>query len=403
LKSRITLIVDQAIFSLTTMVATVVGARNLGASAFGILALYIMAHGLVAAGARAIGTDFLQLHAGRHAVLSATSIRPEVHRVRLKSLALGALLAGVFAVPLWRDASWLCLIAVGVLVPSMLADSARNIFIALSRYKTALLLDVLIGLTTIGTFTLAGRAHSEWSIFLICWAGIQGAWGLIGQCLTSVLVSRLPQERQAAVDSSLARTFGAEYLLGVVAVQAPLLTATWLVGPVAAGALRGADTFVGPLRILSTALIPIALRRMASIHGARGWLREVFVLSAPLIVLTVLWAGIVLKLPSSVGRQVLGDTWPVAHRVVPVILAGFLAIIVTTFSATALKAAARGRYLIRARLASASLSVSLGIAGAALFGATGVAWSMCIVSWLSMVLWLLGILREPVRSKIGAA
>jgi O-antigen/teichoic acid export membrane protein len=379
--------VDQGIYSFSTLVVTVIAARELPVAAFGAFSLGVAAVTLGAGLARS--TLFEPV-----LILSGVPGREQqvLGRLRwcsiwagLTGLAIGFAVAGVATCA--GTATLPGAIGLGVfLAGPLLQDGLRMCLVALARRVVLVLLDAMIlfcQTVALLLYGLYGQPNFEGALML--WGGTSLLFALAGYAS----LGRLPGEsRPRSVLTREGRAFGADYLLGVSTSQIVLWTASLTTGAPAAAALRGADACVGPLRVLLLAASPILLRALgrvidtgASIH--RAALR-------PLVVgltLGAVWIVMLLLLPDPVGAALLGDSWSAVHEVLPWVAGSYFFITVTTIATIGLKVLRRGRDLVVNRLVLAPAGISLGVLGAVMWQAEGAAIGMFITSIIASALW----------------
>jgi peptidoglycan biosynthesis protein MviN/MurJ (putative lipid II flippase) len=117
--------------------------------------------------------------------------------------------------------------------------------------------------------------------------------------------------------------------------------------------------------------------------------------------ISCLWAALVVLLPDSVGRAVVGPSWD--HTMTTRLLLGvsLVAEAVLVGQVAALSALRDTRRLARIRMVSAPLTVVVSLVLAALFGAIGAAAGFAIGYWAAAVMaWALLLLRPPVGRRM---
>jgi len=381
---------DQAVYSCATFAANILAARSLPAAGFGVFALAFTVATLVIGLQRATFCEpLLILSEGYRrdgAFKSAVTWVLGVASLIGLTFALG--LIGALAFTQGR-ATYLPLLLL-VCAP-FVQDATRFVFIAAGRQPFALVSDVICSASQIGFMLVVSRIHVPApEIFLAAWA----LGGLAGPVLLLpygyFLLNKEPSHKKAQHGESwaLGRQFGLDYLLGIATIQGTLLVATAVTGTIAAAALRGADTLVGPFRILLASapafLLPTWSRRETQ---DRGLIKPVLLFSAPVCILALAWTAVLLLLPLPYGRALMGDSWLAIRTVLPLVLLSLLPITVTTFSAVALKALRGGRQIVMARLALLPVGLVLGCGGALIHGAVGAAAGSLATSMVAGLVW----------------
>lgn len=381
---------DQAVYSCATFAANILAARSLPAVGFGVFALAFTLATLVIGLQRATFCEpLLILSEGyRRDGAFKNAVAWVLGFSSLIGFAFALALIAALAFTQGRS-TYLPLLLL-VFAP-FVQDATRFVFIAAGRQPLALVSDLVCSVSQIGFMLSVSRIHVPLpEIFLAAWA----FGGLVGPALLLpygyILLKKEPSLKKASRGESwaLGKQFGLDYLLGIATIQGTLLAATAVTGSIAAAALRGADTLVGPFRILLASapafLLPTWSRGEAQ---ERGLIKPVLLFSAPVCVLALAWTAVLLFIPPQYGRALMGDSWLAIRKVLPLVLLSLLPITVTTFSAVALKALRGGRQIVMARLALLPVGLTLGCGGAMLHGAVGAAAGSLATSVIAGLVW----------------
>jgi len=128
----------------------------------------------------------------------------------------------------------------------------------------------------------------------------------------------------------------------------------------------------------------------------RQWIRAAMAVSAVVTVLGFGWGALFLLAPDSVGRALLGDTWPGTSAILwPMILGqlgGNLA-----HGAAALIGMDRAKVSLSLQAVFAPLTFVGGIGGAFLAGAEGAAWGFAAPFWILLPFWWLRLHQQARR------
>jgi O-antigen/teichoic acid export membrane protein len=159
-----------------------------------------------------------------------------------------------------------------------------------------------------------------------------------------------------------------------------------LVGLVAAGALRAAQTLLGPLNLLfagfNAFVLPVLSR--AAANGER-LLRKAVLGSAVLAAGASVWVAILVLLPSRLGREILQKNWDGADRVMLpaglVLLAGALVL----GASNSLVALSRADLMLRTTTVQAPLMLILGVLGAWQGGVVAAAYGLVAAQTVGLV------------------
>src|SRR5262249_33214477 len=110
-----------------------------------------------------------------------------------------------------------------------------------------------------------------------------------------------------------------EYIVDQGARQLSLVLVGAIVGLQGLAALRGAQTFMGPVTMLDLAARALLVPEGAKLHqhSARAAYRLFVGVAAALCLGALAWGAIGAGLPAQAGRALLGDTWPSARAVLP--------------------------------------------------------------------------------------
>lgn len=369
---------DQAISSLANAALSIVVARTVSPTEFGAFALAFSIYSLVSGLTYAVGGQVLSIR-------FVTSEGDE--RTRGAAAATGtAVLLGVVAalvvVPVGLALDMplrSVLLAVGVLLPGLMLQGAwRTVFVARGSPKQAFTNDlfwVLLQAAFIGTLLLLSVGEAYW--YVIAWgvaALLAAAWG-------ARQARAVPDVRAATPfmvehrDIVLPSVANAVAILGATQIAFMLMVVVSSVETI--GALRAAQTLLGPLNIVGFALTSFAVPEIVRHDlSRRGLGLAALALSGAIVVMDLVWGGILLLLPQSAGEALLGETWTAARESLPGMVV-YTACVGATIGATAvLRAMARVDYALWTSAALGPLVIVLSVAGAWAFGAAGAAWGL---------------------------
>lgn len=368
-------LVDQVVSSGTNLVLTVIIARSLSVSGFGAFAVAFAVYSLLVGGSRAIIAQPLVVrYVSRGESAFYDAARAAAGGAVLLGIASGVITLAVGLVV--GGATGLSLVAIGVLMPALLLqDMWRAIFVAQGRPQAAFVNDLIwavVQFVTIGALILAGQTTGP--AMILGWAGSALVAAVIGgfQFRGHPQITRsLPWLReQRDIIGYYAAGFGS--VLGANQVTLFLLAA--IGSPAVVGALRAAQTVLGPLNLAGYSLQAFALPEIARRHlSGRQALKVAAGISAIIVVVDLAWGLVLILLPTKVGEALLGHNWTNAQEVLPASLLGIVAI-GCGLGASILMAArgfAKESFRINALLAPGFLI--LGVGGLLLGGALGAA------------------------------
>ena len=203
--------------------------------------------------------------------------------------------------------------------------------------------------------------------------------------------------------------FGFNYSLDQVGAVVMTAIATALVGTAAAASLRGAATLFGPLAILITAFMLIfvpQVRRSTDAIGAQ-W-RRMQITSVFMSLLGLGAAAVLLNIPESIGKLVLGDVWQPAMSVVPYMGISCVAIAWLVSTHSMLAAHGKSATLLGLHIIQVVLIVIFTAIGAVVLRtAAGIAAGEAAAGWVSAIMCLVVVTRlvrrlsadDPVRNE----
>jgi O-antigen/teichoic acid export membrane protein len=361
----------------------------LDAASFGLFALAFLTYVVVQGVSRPLVCDPLLIHPDE-----AEERRGDVIGTScLLGLGLGAIVALVgLGVSALNTTLGLALVVLGVCLPLMvLQDLGRYLGFATQRPNRALVLDVIwlvLLIAAVVPLFVTGTHSLAWLI--AAWAGSGAVAGLL------VFVQSRGSDIRLGF-TWLRHTWGFSwrYLISYTAAQGGVLAAASVVGAIAgARALGGMQGAVLLLRPCVTVQIAVAAgtighvaRALDSDHTIRRYVRHASLLTTTAAILNT---AIILALPSSVGRALLGDSWQVAE---PLLLAAGMQFIFLCFMAGPRAGLLGMRAISKVMvldLVATLLVVVTSIAGAEINGALGALWAFAAVQGLvSAVMWVM--------------
>lgn len=392
---------DQALSSLTNAALSIMVARSVDAHAFGAFAVCFTIYSLVIGCARALISEPLAVRSSDAGAGFRTEQRGALGSATLFGIAAGAVLlvGSVFPGSDLRDP----LLALALTLPGLVVqDALRLSLIAEGKPRAATLNDFIWGVLQIGAAAalLFGDFPTA-TLFVATWgaaAGVAAVDGMIREKIGADLGSAL---RWLRAHADLTRFFVPEYLAVMGAFQVAILVVGAIGGISAVGALRGAQVLLGPLNIVMFGIaafaVPELVRRKH--EPRRRLVLYALGLSATLFLTTVVWAGLLLALPDSAGRQVLGDAWEGGRMVLPAMAAAMAGIGAAIGAALLLRALGAARETFRQGLLLAPLLLILGVVGVEIDGARGAAIGFAVAQWIPVPLWWWRMARTTRRMK----
>ena len=380
---------DQALSSLTNFGLSLVIARAVSPTHFGAFSLafatYLLAMGVV----RGVVAQPLII---RYATAPEASWRAAARQATGAAVVLAVGAAAVAAAvgvvasgPLGQAYLALALTFPGLL----LQDSWRFAFLAQGKPRAAftndlvwavVLFPILIGMTVAGDASVFSAT--------LAWGGSATVAALVG-VFQSRAVPRPGQALQWWRDQrDVAPAYLGEFAATAGATQAGMFGISAVSNLVVVGALRAAEVLMGPLKTvgqgLRMVLQPEAVRELAR---GRDLLRPCLTFSVAMALLAAAAGTVLMLLPDSVGRELLGPTWEPAQSVllpytVSVMGAGLLG-----GAQMGLHALVAVRRSLVARIALSVMLVTFKVTGAVLGGAPGAATGGAVAMWAGATLW----------------
>jgi len=189
--------------------------------------------------------------------------------------------------------------------------------------------------------------------------------------------------------SELSGYLGIEYLLTMGIAQAGILMVGCVASQAGVGAIRAAQVLLGPTNVIGSAAMVFTTTEVARRPDApqRDRWRLAAAISGGLATTIALYVGILLVMPDSIGRHLLGDTWSGAASVLtPLCVVGVAASLgagpVATLYGLGLARATLHLNVLRAVFNIVFLSI-----GVAHWGALGAAWALAITEMLLVPVW----------------
>jgi O-antigen/teichoic acid export membrane protein len=384
-------ICDQALSSLTNAALSILIARAVTQDAFGAFALCFTIYAIVVGVSRGLVSEPLTVRYG--------DASPEVFDRARRGAAGSALAVGVLVglvlLALASTQSELVrepLAALALCMPGLLLqDAIRYAFITQGNPRRAAANDfVWAVLQLVAVAWLLYKDTSSAGPFVLAWGGAAIAAALYGIGQTRAMPAVGSAARWIWEQIHLSRFFVAEYLTVLGSLQVALLLVGAIAGVDAVGAIRGATVVLGPLNILMFGAfafsIPELVRRREL--PLKRHVQLAASISGTLVAAVAVWATLMLVLPTSVGVDLLGDTWHGARSVLAPVAVTFAGIAACLGPLCTLRAfgAARESFLVGVLVAS--LLLVLGTIGVVIDEARGAAIGFAIAQWIAVpVIW----------------
>jgi len=381
------ILLDQAVSSLANAGLSVIVATTVSPGDYGAFALAFSFYTFLVAVSQAMsGQTFMIRYSGVGGVQGAWAASGAAGA----AAALGVLLAvilGVASLGLGPPLSG-TVAALSVLLPALLLqDMWRTVFIARGTPARAFVNDLVwtvLQVVFIGALVAASVHEAMW--YLLAWGAAASVAAAVGvrQCGSWPSLRAAVPFVRSNLDLSLPSVGGAVAILGATQVAFVLISVVGGVEDV--GALRAAQTLLGPLNILGFALTAAALPEIARRDlTRRGLLAAAAAVSGALVLASLAWGAVLLAVPDSVGVRLLGESWRGAREALPGLVV-FTACIGATVGATlVIRALARTGYAMATQVLLGVLVIGLGVGGVAVDGARGAAIGLALAAAVLVV------------------
>lgn len=362
-------VADQAVFSVTSLVVTILVAQRLPAVDFGYFALEYAGYWLVLGALRSLVGEPVLIFTGR----AAGSDHPFRYGGGPAATVLIAVVVGAATVVVGLATGIWSLVALAAVFPLVaLQDCLRYVLLSLRGAGRALVGD-LVGLAVIvgGGLLLRPDTVTVW-------------WLIVGGGAVGGLLVQLPRVgiRFGATSAFLreTRTIGVRALVeflvtsGVSQLVVFALPAVASVSAVAG--LRAAQTLASPLNVLITAAGLVTLSPLSSrvtSGGLTAGLAFARRISLLLIAAAAACAVVVAVVPGSVWARVFGESWAFAGSSAPLLCLQQGAAAAGLFATYFLRVSGHASTSVRMRFAMSPLIVVCALLGGHLAGAEGAA------------------------------
>ena len=394
---------DQVVSSLGSASLSFLVARAVDPTAFGRFSLSYSAFAFLAGVSAAVAVTPVQVRfagavgvAARRAAGAATGTAAAVGVIAGGVIALGSLMAG--------GALRAVLLGVAVSLPALLAaEAGRSVLRAGGRPRGAFALDLCYSAVQLGAvagLTVAGVRSV--TVLELAWGGAAAVGALVGVHLLSTRPTTSAVRPWLAAHRDLWRWLLADWVL-VLGSQQVALALVATVGAVAeVGSLRAATVLLGPLNVLSLSAFAFVVPELARRPhlSSRILVRVAAGTSTVLVLGAAAWSAVLLLVPDSAGRALLGSTWPGAHGVLLPMTIALCGTFAGAGPGAVLLSGARPQTSFRIGLVQAPLSVVLAVVGVRVDGARGAAWGLAAAQWSTVPLWAARVWLDARRGRL---
>jgi O-antigen/teichoic acid export membrane protein len=378
--------VDQVISGASNLLITVLSARVLGVGAFGLFGITFLVYVIGVGVVRALVSDPLLIHPDE-----APHRRAEVIGTALMlGVVIGTAVAGTGCViAVWNPGFGDALIVLGGCFPLLVCqDVGRYIGLATQKPGQALMLDLawlILVCAAVAGLLLCDLRTLPW--FIIAWAGSGALAG------TGVFLLHRDQGVKLTLDWVRDTwSFAWRYLGSYLATQGGALGMESAIGAIAGaralGGVNGAVLLTGPFSNVQAAVMAAGIGEVARAgDDPRAIRRHVSRTTLIAFVAAAINTGVMLALPDSLGRVVLGAAW---HASKPLLLPAGVSILAASF-VTGMRSGLLGMRAIHKAVridvaGSGAMFVAAAI-GATLDGARGAMWASAVSQILQAGVW----------------
>lgn len=382
-------VIDQGFVSLANFGLGVVVARLVSPTEFGafgiVFAVYLVALNI----ARGLATQPLTIRFGIHDPEEFRRASGEATGLAVVLGLLGGLasigLATILPAPLSAG-----FVGLAVALPGLLVQDAwRFVLFTAGRGREAMVNDVVwtLVLVPLVAFVAALGVESVMTL-VVCW----GVGATAAAAIGAIQTQTLPQIGRAVAwwreHLDITPRFLSSELLQMAGSQGALLAVGAIAGLAAVGSLRGAQLLLGPFNVLSIGIHLTLVPEAARLRNNMARLRRMAIVASLVLGLPgLLWGITLLLLPDSIGREILGESWPGASAVLlPIILAG-TAPLISAGQRIALRALEEATRTLRASAVQAIGMLVGGVAGSFVAGAVGAAWGIAFGTAVATIVW----------------
>ena len=379
-------VVDQGIASLANFAVVVIVARSVSVTSFGAFAVPLLVYTLVISVVRGVVSEPLAIR-----VSARSDQRAEVAGAAGAALVSGAA-AGLLVLPV---AAYLggdigaALAVTAVMLPALvLQDTWRFALFTMGRPGRAAMNDLAWAIVqTAAIVVVVVTTTAPVVLLTAAWAGAVLLPAALGARQTGVV----PAVGQAIAYLHRHFTIGwrlaSDALFRTGSRYLTMLIIGGILGAGAVGAIRGGSTLFGPFTVAALGLMSGGIA-----EGSRLWARAphrlvpvLWVMTSLLVAVSVMWSVVLLAMPESWGRAMLGDTWPAASEVIVPFAAVTAGASVMTGAMLGLRIVSAASEIFRIRVIAGCVMVVAGASGAWLAGTPGGVWGLAAGNWVAAI------------------
>lgn len=382
-------VLDQLLSSGSNFLGLIAAARLLDKEHFGAYAVAAATYTVSLGLCRALCAEALLVRIGTD---------PGEQRARVGRSISDALLLGLLVMPVLLLVASLidgptsgALLGLGLTLPLLLLqDTLRYGAFARARPRLAVTSDglwVALQLAVYAAISILGEPNAL--VMVLAWAATGSVAGLVQLWMDDVRVSLRSPLSWLRENLDLGGRYAMDFTCGAGVGQIASYALVGVAGVGALGALRGAQTAFGPVNVLTSgayiAIVPEA-RRIAE-RAPKRLTRLCIAVALSMSVASVAMTLVLYLLSEDQGRMILGDSWLEARQVlIPVGLAS-VAGSVFAGASTGLRSLEAARELLRTRLFTTPVALTVPAFCAWRWGLQGAAWGIAGSVWWNNIWW----------------
>jgi hypothetical protein len=272
----------------------------------------------------------------------------------------------------------------------LLQDAWRYVFFAEGQPRKAMLNDLVWLLSQAVVFSLLILSHRADALALYLGWGLTGGLAAVFGCWQARLLPR-PQAAWGWISEQrdLSLRFLAESMALVGSGQLVVYGVGASAGMAALGALRSAQLIFGPVQMLFTATIAVAVPEGVRLVKSDPRKAPIVLvcLAVALSAACAGWGIAAIVLPDAWGLALLHDNWTAAQPVLPGLAVSMALAAVGVAALVLLRIRAAARQSLRARLLASVLHPIGGTVGAMVGGAPGAVVGLAVANGIMAALW----------------
>ncbi|MCW2804803.1 MAG: hypothetical protein JWN06_3020 [Propionibacteriaceae bacterium] len=315
-------------------------------------------------------------------------------------VGLAVLVGGAVLTP-QASGVWL---ALSLSMPAvLLQDVLRYVFICRKLSGFAFLLDAVWAVLSIGAMLILAATGFGTVAIIAAWIGGALVAAVLGLVLTRAVPQPIAGIRWFVANRDLSIRFSAEYASLNASTALVWFGLAGPLGSVGVAALRGASLLFSPLNTGFNAVRIAMIPELVRLRGSQRYRRGLLETGAILGGLAVVWGLVVLFLPDSAGRLLLGATWDEAKGLRLPNFVQSLAMVGYTVLLSYFRSSSLHSLSSRMRAVLAALTLALPLAAAVLFGVQGSAWGFAVAVGVACLSGLVLVRRSGPGPEAGGA